>query len=59
MKQYDLEVDELEQRIAPISLANNGVGNGIDENPPGSPKPNDGPGTGPGHPGNGSGVPEP
>ena len=31
---------------------NNGVGNGIDPQPPGNPPVNDGPGTGPGHPGN-------
>ena len=31
---------------------NNGVGNGFDPQPPGNPPVNDGPGTGPGHPGN-------
>jgi hypothetical protein len=31
---------------------NNGVGNGIDPQPPGNPPVNDGPGTGPGNPGN-------
>jgi len=31
---------------------NNGVGNGPDPQPPGNPKVNDGPGTGPGNPGN-------
>jgi hypothetical protein len=31
---------------------NNGVGNGQDPQPPGNPPVNDGPGTGPGHPGN-------
>ena len=31
---------------------NNGVGNGVDPQPPGNPRPNDGYGTGPGHPGN-------
>ena len=30
---------------------NNGVGNGEDPQPPGNPKVNDGPGTGPGNPG--------
>jgi hypothetical protein len=30
---------------------NNGVGNGLDPQPPGNPPVNDGPGTGPGHPG--------
>lgn len=31
---------------------NNGVGNGLDPQPPGNPPINDGPGTGPGRPGN-------
>lgn len=31
---------------------NNGVGNGYDPQPPGNPPVNDGPGTGPGNPGN-------
>jgi hypothetical protein len=31
---------------------NNGVGNGVDPQPPGNPKINDGPGTSPGNPGN-------
>ena len=31
---------------------NNGVGNGLDPQPPGNPKINDGPGTSPGNPGN-------
>jgi hypothetical protein len=31
---------------------NNGLGNGIDPPPPGNPPVNDGPGTGPGNPGN-------
>ena len=31
---------------------NNGVGNGLDPQPPGNPRINDGPGTGPGNPGN-------
>ena len=31
---------------------NNGVGNGEDPQPPGNPPVNDGPGTGPGNPGN-------
>jgi len=35
---------------------NNGVGNGIDPQPPGNPPINDGPGTGPGHPGNRGGA---
>jgi len=35
---------------------NNGVGNGIDPQPPGNPPINDGPGTGPGNPGNQGGA---
>jgi len=35
-----------------IVHGNNGVGNGIDPPPPGNPPLNDGPGTGPGDPGN-------
>ena len=31
---------------------NNGVGNGVDPQPPGNPPVNDGPDTGPGNPGN-------
>ena len=31
---------------------NNGIGNGIDPQPPGNPKVNDGPGSSPGNPGN-------
>ncbi|HEY3321622.1 MAG TPA: hypothetical protein VGP72_14225 [Planctomycetota bacterium] len=34
------------------SKGNNGVGNGVDPQPPGNPPVNDGPGTGPGNPGN-------
>ncbi|MEY4386109.1 MAG: hypothetical protein RLY20_1392 [Verrucomicrobiota bacterium] len=34
---------------------NNGVGNGVDPQPPGNPPVNDGPGTGPGNPGRGNG----
>ena len=37
---------------------NNGVGNGIDPPPPGNPPLNDGPGTGPGNPGNKGGTPK-
>ena len=33
---------------------NNGVGNGVDPQPPGNPPINDGPGTGPGNPGAGT-----
>ena len=35
---------------------NNGVGNGEDPQPPGNPPINDGPGTGPGNPGNRGGA---
>ena len=38
--------------IARSVKGNNGVGNGEDPQPPGMPKINDGPGTGPGNPGN-------
>jgi hypothetical protein len=34
------------------SRGNNGLGNGVDGQPPGSPPVNDGSGTGPGNPGN-------
>jgi FecR-like protein len=40
-----------EGAISPTK-GNNGVGNGIDPQPPGNPPVNDGPGTGPGNPGN-------
>ncbi len=44
----------------PIPKGNNGVGNGIDPPPPGDPdNPNDDIGTGPGHPGNQGGNPDP
>jgi hypothetical protein len=36
----------------PAARGNNGVGNGLDPQPPGNPPINDGPGTGPGSPGN-------
>ena len=35
-----------------VPKGNNGVGNGVDPQPPGNPPVNDGPGTGPGDPGN-------
>lgn len=41
----------LEQHVSPRH-GNNGVGNGLDPQPPGNPPINDGPGTGPGNPGN-------
>ncbi len=43
--------------VTPFSPnGNNGVGNGIDPQPPGNPPINDGPGTGPGNPGNAGGA---
>ena len=39
-----------------IPNGNNGVGNGVDPQPPGNPPINDGPGTSPGNPGNQGGV---
>lgn len=41
---------------SPPSQGNNGVGNGLDPQPPGNPPINDGPGTGPGNPGNRGGA---
>jgi hypothetical protein len=38
--------------MAATNRGNNGVGNGEDPQPPGDPPINDGPGTGPGNPGN-------
>jgi len=35
----------------PVPKGNNGVGNGLDPQPPGDPPINDGPGTSPGNPG--------
>jgi hypothetical protein len=60
------QIEKLEARIAPTACCcccddghgkppvkgNNGVGNGLDPQPPGNPPINDGPGTGPGNPGN-------
>jgi hypothetical protein len=40
------------EKVMSPSRGNNGVGNGIDPQPPGNPPINDGPGTGPGNPGN-------
>ncbi len=40
----------------PKVKGNNGVGNGIDPQPPGNPPINDGPGTSPGNPGNKGGA---
>lgn len=44
-----------EKFISPTK-GNNGVGNGVDPQPPGNPPVNDGPGTSPGNPGNQGGV---
>lgn len=44
-----------EHFVSPIH-GNNGVGNGLDPQPPGNPPINDGPGTSPGNPGNKGGV---
>jgi hypothetical protein len=44
-----------EQFVSPTK-GNNGVGNGIDPQPPGNPPINDGPGTSPGNPGNKGGA---
>jgi len=40
----------------PKVKGNNGVGNGVDPQPPGNPPINDGPGTSPGNPGNKGGA---
>lgn len=40
-----------------VQHGNNGVGNGLDPQPPGNPPINDGPGTAPGSPGNQGGTP--
>lgn len=42
--------------IAQSVRGNNGVGNGLDGQPPGNPPINDGPGTSPGNPGNRGGF---
>jgi len=54
---------KLEERIAPCCCVpttpekgNNGVGNGVDPQPPGNPPINDAEGTGPGNPGNRGGA---
>lgn len=44
------------QAATPRVHGNNGVGNGLDPQPPGDPPINDGPGTGPGNPGNQGGA---
>jgi hypothetical protein len=45
-----------EGKVSPTTGGNNGVGNGVDPQPPGNPPINDGPGTGPGNPGNKGGA---
>lgn len=67
MQKSRFNVKPLEERIVPSSCyydpcscdpepvkqkGNNGVGNGLDPQPPGNPPINDGVGTGPGNPGN-------
>jgi len=58
-----LSTPKLNSRAMPYMAAtnhvihgNNGVGNGEDPQPPGDPPINDGPGTGPGNPGNRGGA---
>jgi len=48
-------VVKAESSVSPVK-GNNGVGNGQDPQPPGNPPINDGPGTGPGNPGNKGGA---
>jgi hypothetical protein len=45
-----------DKEVSPTK-GNNGVGNGVDPQPPGNPPINDGPGTSPGNPGNKGGTP--
>lgn len=45
-----------QDKVSPTK-GNNGVGNGVDPQPPGNPPVNDGPGTSPGNPGNKGGTP--
>ena len=47
-----LTEQEREGKFKEKEKGNNGVGNGIDPQPPGNPKVNDGPGSSPGNPGN-------
>ena len=54
-KQDDKPKEPKKPKKSPKS-ANNGVGNGIDPQPPGNPPINDGPGTSPGNPGNKGGA---
>ena len=50
-------VVKADQKVSPTTPnGNNGVGNGVDPQPPGNPPINDGPGTSPGNPGNKGGV---
>jgi len=48
-------VVKAEPSVSPVH-GNNGVGNGVDPQPPGNPPINDGPGTSPGNPGNRGGA---
>lgn len=52
-----LAIMRLDDRKVSPTKGNNGVGNGVDPQPPGNPPINDGPGTGPGNPGNKGGTP--
>ena len=51
-----MRLGEDKKKISPTK-GNNGVGNGVDPQPPGNPPINDGPGTSPGNPGNKGGTP--
>ena len=52
-----LAIMRLDDKKVSPTKGNNGVGNGVDPQPPGNPPINDGPGTGPGNPGNKGGTP--
>lgn len=54
--QLVMRLEEDNKKVSPTK-GNNGVGNGVDPQPPGNPPINDGPGTGPGNPGNKGGTP--
>ncbi len=47
-----LSVLPAHQAVGSVRNGNNGVGNGVDPQPPGNPPYNDPPGSGPGNPGN-------
>ena len=54
--QLVMRLEEDKKKVSPTK-GNNGVGNGVDPQPPGNPPINDGPGTSPGNPGNKGGTP--